>query len=142
MAAMVTLLAGAWRLGPRVPPGTSSSLPTRPVHAAALLHAACVAPPQCRAAGKFWHPQECCYFSGAGFLPFVSRGQLVGAHDVVTHVVQPLKADQAVGPGFRDQGLGLRARQDWRGHTGRLRLSSTAEAAAGRGAAFRQGRGG
>lgn len=49
------------------------------------------------AAGKFWHSRELCYYSSCGFSPFVSRGQLVGAHETVTHVFQLLRHDQQVG---------------------------------------------
>ncbi|KXZ46436.1 hypothetical protein GPECTOR_43g872 [Gonium pectorale] len=47
-------------------------------------------------AGKFWHPAEFCYYSSAGFSPFVTKGQLVAADEVVTHVFTPLSADQQI----------------------------------------------
>ncbi|KAG2486138.1 hypothetical protein HYH03_015231 [Edaphochlamys debaryana] len=46
--------------------------------------------------GRFWHPSECCFYSSAGFSPFVSRGQLVQAEEVVTHVFTPLSPDQQI----------------------------------------------
>ncbi|GIL50587.1 hypothetical protein Vafri_6721 [Volvox africanus] len=45
---------------------------------------------------KFWHPEECCYYSAAGFSPFVTKGQLVAADEVVTHVFTPLTPNQQV----------------------------------------------
>ncbi|GLI60799.1 hypothetical protein VaNZ11_002903, partial [Volvox africanus] len=45
---------------------------------------------------KFWHLEECCYYSAAGFSTFVVKGQLVEADEVVTHVFTPLSPNQEI----------------------------------------------
>lgn len=53
---------------------------------------------------KFWHHGEQCFYSSAGFMPFVLQGQRVEFNASVTHVFRPAWHGQAVSRSTRGGG--------------------------------------